>query len=376
MSASTIEHPGEVRWETRLLAVVAATLTVFGIASVYSAASFHSAGLREVLKQLSGAAIGGVAMMVAARLDYQRWRDGAWLLLGFTVALLVLLLIPGLGSIAPEVNGARRWIRFPGGTFQPSELARFAIVVWASMIAAKKGEQIRDFKKGVAPVLVITASVSLLVLVEPNLSMATVIALLGGVVLFTAGARIGQFMLLGVAGLFAAVAAIVAEPYRFQRVRCFFGLASDCQAGTSWQLTEATKGFGAGRLFGVGFGEGQLKLDYLPIASSDFLFATVGEEWGFLGVLFVILLFGIFCWLGFRIARTAPDPFGRYLATGLTAAVGLSALMHMAVNMGLMPTTGLALPFMSSGRASLLVTLLTVGVLISVGRMRGRPVSR
>ena len=375
MSPSAIQHPGEARWETRLLAVIAATLTVFGIASLYSAASFQEAGLREALKQLSGAALGAIAMAIASRLDYQKWRVWAWPLLGITAAMLIVLLLPGMSRFAPEVNGARRWLKLPGGTFQPSELARFAIVVWVAMIAAKKGEQIRDFRKGVVPVLLITGIIAALVLVEPNLSMATVIALLGGTVLFTAGARIGQFLLLGVAVVFLAVGAIVAEPYRFLRVRCFFGLASDCQSGANWQLDQATKGFGAGRLLGVGFGEGQLKLDYLPIASSDFLFATIGEEWGFLGVLFVILMFGVFCWLGFRIARTAPDPFGRYLATGVTAAVGTSALMHMAVNMGLMPTTGLALPFMSSGRASLMVTLLTVGVLISVGRMRGRSVA-
>jgi cell division protein FtsW len=372
VTAKGIEHPGELRWETRLLAVVAATLTVFGIASVYSAASFQEAALREVLKQLSAAAIGGIVLAIVARVDYQWWRRSAWILLGLTAALLVLLVLPGTDRLAPEINGARRWIQLPGGSFQPSELARFAIVVWAAAIATKKGDQIRQLKKGIAPVLLVTGLMAALVLIEPNLSMATVIALLGGIVLFTAGAKIGHFLLLGVGAVFVGVAAVMAEPYRFQRVICFLGLASNCEAGTDWQLEQATKGFAAGRVLGVGFGEGQLKLDYLPYATSDFLFSTVGEEWGFLGVAFVLILFGTFCWLGLRIARTAPEPFGQYLATGLTASVGLTALMHMAVNMGLMPTTGLALPFMSSGRSNLLVTLLGVGVLISIGRMRGR----
>ncbi len=376
MSPAPVEHPSDVRWETRLLGVIAATLTVFGIASVYSAASFDAQGGREVLKQLSAAAVGAFALLVVARIDYQRWRGWAWPLLGLTVILLAVLLVPGLGAINRKINGARRWINLPGASFQPSELARFAVVVWAAMMAAKKGDQIRQFKKGMGPVLVVTGFVSLLVLLEPNLSMATILVLLGGVVLFTAGARIGQFMLLFVFVVFLGVGAIMAKPYRFHRAKCFLGLAANCEEQTDWQLNQATKGFAAGRLTGTGFGEGQLKLHYLPEASSDFLFSTVGEEWGFLGVMFLLGMFGVTCWLGFRIAQTAPDPFGQYLATGLTASIGLTALMHMAVNMGLMPTTGLALPFMSSGRSNLMVTLLGVGVLISVGRMRGRAALR
>ncbi len=370
---SAPRHPADFRWETRLLGVVVAILTVFGIASVYSAASFQANAIREVLKQLSAALVGGIGMVVASRVDYRRWRQGAWILLLITMVLLLICVIPGTEALAPRTNGARRWLRLPGGTFQPSELARFAIVVWAAALATKKGERIRDFKKGMVPILLITGLVSLLVLLEPNLSMATVVALLGGVVLFTAGARIGQFLLLGVAAVFLAVAAIQAEPYRFARVRCFLGLAGKCEGGTGWQVGQATIGFASGRVMGVGFGEGQLKLNYLPEAPSDFLFATIGEEWGFLGVAVIVLLFAAFCGLGFRIAKTAPDPFGQLLATGLTASVGLTALMHMAVNTNLMPTTGLGLPFMSAGRSNLLVTLVATGVLISVGRMRGKP---
>lgn len=367
------KHPAELRWETRLLALAAAVLTVFGIASVYSAASFQANAIREVLKQLSAAVVGGLALLLVSRIDYRYWRRGAWPLLFATVVLLLVLVVPGTENLAPRTNGARRWLYLPGGTFQPSELARFTIVVWVAMIAAKKGDRIREFKKGVLPILLVIGLVSLLVLLEPNLSMATVIALLGGVVLFTAGARIGQFLLLGVATVFLAVAAIQAEPYRFARVRCFLGLAGQCESGTGWQVGQATIGFASGQVVGVGFGEGQLKLNYLPEAPSDFLFATIGEEWGFLGVLVVVLLFAAFCWVGFRIAKTAPDGFGQFLATGLTASVGLTALMHMAVNTNLMPTTGLGLPFMSAGRSNLLVTLIGVGVLINVGRMRGRP---
>jgi cell division protein FtsW len=147
----------------------------------------------------------------------------------------------------------------------------------------------------------------------------------------------------------------------------------DAVTDAGFQINQSLVGIGSGGLFGVGFGEGQQKLGYLPYAYSDFLFSTIGEEWGFIGIVTVVALFSLFCWLGFRIARTATDPFGQYLAVGLTATIGLTAFMHMAVSLGIMPTTGLTLPFMSYGRSSQVISLLGTGILINVGRLRGSP---
>ena len=371
MKPPVVRQPGELRWETRLLTVVTAVLTVFGIASLYAAAAMEDRPFNLFAKQLAGAGVGAVALLIVSRVDYHRWRTLAWPLLLLALAALVVVVLPFTGSIAPSINGARRWIQLGPVNFQPSELARFAIVVWTAMLAAKKGDAVRGFKKGVLPFLLIIGVMSFLILIEPNLSMATLVALLGGVVLFTAGAKIGHFLLLGVAALFGGLSLIWAEPYRLQRLKCFL---EPCESGGDWQLQQALLGFGSGGPLGVGYGHGQLKMNYLPYAHSDFLGATIGEEWGFLGVLVISLLFFIFCWLGFRIAKTAPDPFGQYLATGLTASVALAALLHGAVNLGLMPTTGLALPFMSSGLSALLVALFSVGVLVNIGRSRGRPV--
>lgn len=371
MKAPVVRQPGELRWETRLLTVVTAVLTVFGIASLYAAAAMAARPFDLFMKQLAGAGLGVVALLIVSRVDYHRWRNLAWPLLLLALAALVVVVLPFTRGIAPSINGARRWIQLGPINFQPSELARFAIVVWTAMLAAKKGEAVRGFKKGVLPFLLVIGVMSFLILIEPNLSMATLVALLGGVVLFTAGARIGHFLLLGVAALFGGLSLIWAEPYRMQRLKCFL---EPCEGGGDWQLQQALIGFGSGGPLGVGYGHGQLKMNYLPYAHSDFLGATIGEEWGFLGVLVISLLFFIFCWLGFRIAKTAPDPFGQYLATGLTASVALAALLHGAVNLGLMPTTGLALPFMSSGLSALLVALFSVGVLVNIGRSRGRPV--
>ncbi|MGH7560128.1 MAG: FtsW/RodA/SpoVE family cell cycle protein [Gemmatimonadales bacterium] len=370
MSAPAIRHPGELRWETRLLGVVTATLTAFGIASLYAAATMQENAFRLALNQLVGAIAGGMLLGIASYVDYHRWRDLAWPLLLAVLVALVIPLLPFTVAISRPVNGARRWVDIGPVNFQPSEAARFAVIVWTAMLAAKKGEAVRGFKKGVAPFVVVLGLVSLLILLEPNLSMSVLVALIGGVVLFTAGAKIGHFLLLGVAAFFAALSLIWAEGYRLERLRCFL---EPCAGGGDYQLGQALIGFGAGGPLGVGFGQGQLKMNYLPYAYSDFLFSTIGEEWGFLGVLIVVLLFGIFCWLGFRIAKTAPDPFGQYLATGITVAVALSAALHMLVTLGLMPTTGLSLPFMSHGRSGLVIALLSVGVLVNIGRLRGKP---
>jgi cell division protein FtsW len=366
-----------MRWETRLLGTVTALLLGFGIAATYGAASLvtvggQSVGLDFAMRQLSGALLGGVLLLLASRQDYYRWRVLAWPLLLVTVALLLIPVLPFTTGIAPVVNGARRWVELGPLSFQPSELARVAVVVWCAMLAAKKGSQIREFKKGMLPFILVLGLVSFLILLQPNLSMATLVALLGGLVLFASGAKIGHFILLSGAAVILVFHQIRDAQYRLARLVTFLN-PGDATTEAGFQIHQSLVGIGSGGIFGTGFGQGQQKLGYLPYAYSDFLFSTIGEEWGFIGVLAVVSLFALFCWLGFRIARTAADPFGQYLAVGLTASIGLTAFMHMAVSLGLMPTTGLTLPFMSYGRSSQVISLLATGILINIGRSRGRP---
>jgi cell division protein FtsW len=377
VSERSVRHPGELRWETRLLGAVTAILVVFGIASTYGAASLvtlrgESAGMDFMARQIIGAMMGGILLLLASRQDYYRWRAWAWPLLLLTFVLLLIPILPFTHSISPVINGARRWVDLGPVNFQPSELARFAIVVWCAMLASKKGAQVREFKKGVLPFIVVLGSVSLLILLQPNLSMATLVAILGGLVLFTAGAQIGHFIILGAVAVLLVFHQIRDAEYRLSRLVTFLN-PGDGTSDAGFQIYQSLVGFGSGGVFGTGFGEGQQKLGYLPYAYSDFLFSTIGEEWGFIGVFVVVSLFAVFCWLGFRIARTASDPFGQYLAVGLTAAIGLSAFMHMAVSLGLVPTTGLTLPFMSYGRSSQVISLVATGVLLNIGRQRGKP---
>jgi cell division protein FtsW len=378
MTDTPLIHPGQLRWETRLLGVVTATLVAFGIATIYGASSLvrlpdgRMVGGSYALSQFTGALVGGLLMLTISRMDYRRLRPLAWPLMFGSIVLLVFILLPFVpGSIAPRLNGAKRWIRLGPVQLQVSEFARLAVIVWCAMLATKKGEQVRQFKKGVMPFLVVLGFTSLLILLEPNMSMAVLVSLIGGIVLFTAGAKIGHFLLLGTGGVILALQLIQVAGYRADRLDKFLNGAE-----ASSQIHQSLVGIGSGGLFGVGFGYGQQKYGFLYAAYSDFIFSAIGEEWGFLGIVVIVILFGIFCWLGFRIANTAADAFGQYLATGLTAAVGVSAAIHMAVSLNLMPTTGLTLPFVSFGRSSLVMSLVGVGLLLSIGRMREKPVRR
>ncbi len=364
-------------WETRLLALATAVLVVFGIAAVYGASSIVAvqngeSGSVFALRQLLGATLGAVGMWLAARLDYHLWQRYAWPLLGIVAMTLLIVLLPFADPIVVERNGARRWLGGSLLSFQPAEFAKFAVVAWTAMLATKKGDRIREIKRGALPFIVIVGPIALLILLEPALSNAVLVCLLAGIVLFTAGARIGHFIVLALIALPIVWREIVTVQYRLQRMLTFLSPGSD-YLESSWQIEQSLTGMGAGRLFGVGFGEGLQKLGYLPYAYSDFVFSTIGEEWGFVGVALLLAVFATFVGIGLRISRLAPDRFGALLGTGLTALVGVTALMHMAVTLGVVPTTGLPLPLISYGRSNLIVSLVATGVLVNIGESRMRP---
>jgi len=366
----------ERRWETRLLAVVAMALSMIGIVAVYGASSLVTTkggglvGSSYGLNQAVGLLVGGVLATIVARFDYHVWQRWAWPLLGVVAVLLIIPLLPFTRGIAPVLNGARRWVYLGPLHIQPSELAKFAIVIWTAMLAAKKGEQMRSFRRGVIPVLAIVGPLVGWIFLEPNLSMALLVTLLAGVVVFSAGAKIGHFLVLAVGSAPLVFGAVATAQYRIARVLTFLNPGS-APTEANWQVRQSLIGIGAGQLLGVGVGQGQQKLGYLPFAYGDFIFSTLGEEWGFVGVLALALGFGMFIWLGFRIARSARDPFGQLLAAGLTALIGVSAVLHIGVNLAVLPATGITLPFVSYGRSSLVVSLIATGVLISVGQGRG-----
>lgn len=358
------------RWEPRLLLLTTTFLAAFGVAAVYGASSIVALqggepGSAFALRQAIGVAVGAVLLVVGARTDYHVWQRYAWPIWGGVFAILVIMLLPIASPIVLELNGARRWVGFRGLSIQPSEFAKFTIVAWTAMLAAKKGTGVRDLKKGLVPFLVIVVPTAAAISFQPSLSMALLVVLLAGVVLFSAGARVGHFILIGMVAVPFLWREITLVQYRLQRWLGFLSPGTDYADG-GWQIQQSLIGIGAGRLFGVGFGEGTQKMGYLPYGYSDFIFSTIGEEWGFLGVVGVVAAFSLFVWLGLRIARAAEDPFGTLLAVGLTALVGVTAFLHMAVTLGVVPTTGIPLPFISFGRSNLLVSLFATGVLLNI----------
>jgi len=327
-------------WEPAAVVLLTVLLVAFGLVTLYSASSVLAwrqdlPDTYFVLRQAGGALVGLVLLTACALVPYHRWTHWAWPLLWTSVGLLVITVLPGTEAIAPEVNGARRWLRVAGIGLQPSELAKVAVILWTAAIAVKKQDHFKSLTLGLGPFFVIWALVLLPILLQPNLSTALIIAVLGLLVVFAAGARVAHFAFL----------ALLVFPF----VR------------TQLEV-------GSGGVTGVGFGEGRQKFGFLPEAHNDFIFAMVGEEWGLVGVVLLLATYLALVLVGFRIAARAPDLFGELLAVGITSLIALQAALHMAVGLGLLPTTGVALPLFSYGRSGLLATLAALGILVSVAR--------
>jgi len=363
-------------WEAPMLLLLTIVLLSFGLVMVYSASAVNAQtlGLADyhfVVRQALGGAVGMVLLVVLAEVDYHWWGRLAWPLVGVTALALAVLVIPGTEAIAPRVNGARRWLTLGPVAVQPSEFAKLVLIAWTAKLAVKKQELLPSLSRGLMPFLVIWGLIALLVFLEPNLSTAALIVLLAALVVFAAGARIGHFLVLGLIGLPLLWSQIESVQYRLRRVLAFLDPSHD-PAGVSYQINQSLIALGSGELFGRGFGRGEQKFGFLPEPHNDFIFAMIGEEWGFLGTAFMVLMFGAFGLVGYRVARQAPDLFGFLLAIGVTNLIVVQALLHMAVALALVPTTGVTLPFISYGRSSLLVCLAAVGVLLSVARAADR----
>lgn len=357
-------------WESAVLLGTTLLLLAFGLVTLYSSSAILAERAGEadyffVLRQAAGAVVGLAALGLCARTSYRVWWYLAWPLVGLSVFALLLLVLPWTTGIAPEVNGARRWLQL-GVTVQPSEFAKIAVVVWTAMLAVRKHEHFQSLSRGLGPFLVVWGVLVLLVAAEPDLSTACLLGMLGALVVFAAGGRVGHFVFLGLAA--APLLWIqLGVGFRARRIVSFLNPAAD-PAGAGYQVHQSLIAIGSGGLTGQGFGEGRQKFGFIPEPHNDFIFSMIGEEWGLVGVLFVVSLYLLLVLVGFRVARRAPDLFGRLLAVGFTNLIALQAVLHMAVGLSLVPATGLALPLVSYGRSNLLVTLVAVGIVMSVAR--------
>lgn len=364
------------RWrmsiEGRALVLVTAVLLTVGLAVLFSASALLAVGKDQpgyfyVLRQATGALVGIVAFAVLAKVDAERWRAMAWPLMLGSIVLMI-----GVLFTAP-VGGSRRHLF--GGSLQPSEFAKFAILVWTPMLLVKKGAAVKRVGKGLMPFAVVIGTLSVLAILEPDYSVAMMFCLLTAVLLFVGGARIAHFVMFGALGLALVGFQVSQSPYVRERVRSFLEgeqASSERRSPTGDQQFQSFVAVGSGGLLGVGFGQGNQQRGWLPLAQSDFIGSILGEEFGFVGFAGITVLYALYGWLGFRIARNARSPFLSLVAVGLTFTTVLTAFIHLGVVIGLLPNTGLTLPFVSYGRSNLVLTLAMTGILVNIGSERER----
>jgi cell division protein FtsW len=350
-----------------IIVLMVVALTCFGVVMVYSASSimatkkFHD-GFYFLKRQGIYALLGFGAMAVAMRIDYHFWKKAAIPILLACLGLLVLVLIPGIGGSA---GGSSRWLRLPGFSFQPSEMAKIAFIMYMAFSLDKKQDKVRFFSTGFLPYMVVLAVMLLLLLKQPDLGSSLTLGCVAMVMLFAAGTRLSYILSMLLLALPFLYYAIMHVDYRRRRIMAFLNPWED-PSNTGFQIIQSWIAVGTGGVFGQGLGEGKQKLFYLPEAHTDFIFSVVGEELGFIGVMVIVAMFFLLIQRGIRVALYAEDNFGRSLAFGISTLVGLEAFVNIAVVTGIFPTKGLALPFISYGGSSLIITLFAVGILLNI----------
>jgi cell division protein FtsW len=353
-----------------IILFTALTLVAFGIVMVFSASVYIlGEGVRgdsffHLRRQAFWAALGLAGMFFFSNFDYWKLKRYTNLSLLASLILLLAVFIPGVGM---EINGARRWIGVAGLTGQPSDLAKVALLLFAAAYLSRKDVRVHKFFEGPFPVLAALGVFFLLILMQPDLGTAMAMAGTVMVVVFVAGMPLHHLGLLGAVSLPVMGYLMASEPYRLRRLMSFRDPWAD-PLNTGYQIIQSLYALGPGGIFGLGLGRGRQKYFYLPEPHSDFIFAVIGEELGFIGATSVLLLFFLLLWRGFKIALSAPDSFGSLLATGITAMIGLQALMNIGVVTGSIPVTGINLPLISSGGSSLLFTMCSIGVLLNISK--------
>lgn len=349
--------------------IVVLMLLAYGLIMVFSASSasahyLYGDAFYFIKRQFLWALVGLVAMFFTSRLNYKLYYKFALPILLIAIVLLILVKIPGIGQVR---NGARRWLGFGPLTFQPSEIAKYALIIFLAKSLPQNQDNLKKFWTGFVPYLVVIGVVAGLVLIEPHMSGTMIILMIGVLMLFLAGAKIWHFVVLALPAVGAVAAMIAISPYRMQRFLTFLDPFSDI-LGDSWQVVQSLYAIGSGGIFGLGLGQSRQKFLYLPEPQNDFIFSIICEELGFFGALLVIVLFVILLWKGIKIAMHAPDAFSGMLVGGITALIGIQVLMNIAVVTSSMPATGIPLPFFSYGGTSLLFILCGMGIILNVSR--------
>ncbi len=348
-------------------------LTAIGIIMVYSASSvlaFKKFGTDYffLIKQSLFAIAGLIALVCFRHFPYRYFKIMAYPLLIFALILLGAVFIPGLGYSA---GGSARWLRFGGFTVQPSEFARLSMIIFLSYSIEKKSENLSNFYIGFLPHVIVLGLFTVLLFLQPDFGSVVILSAITWLMLFVGGVRIlhlvpSVFLLLPFAYIY-----MVSADYRVKRLMSFWD-PWQYPADEGYQIVHSLMAFGTGGIWGAGIGKGYQKLHYLPEPHTDFIFSVIGEELGLLGVLIILVMYALILWRGIKIAKNTDDNFGTFLATGITAAIGIQVCINMGVTLGILPTKGLTLPFLSYGGTSLLVNMASIGILMNIGKSGAR----
>jgi len=355
-----------------IVLMMAVILTCFGVVMVYSASSvmaakkFHD-GFFFLKRQSLYALMGFAGMAVLMHVDYHVWKKWAVPLFLTCFFLMLVVFIPGIGGTA---KGASRWIRLPGFNFQPSELAKVALIIYMAYSLEKRQDKLKQFMSGFFPYLLILGVFIAVLLAQHDMGAALTMFMVAIVMLFAAGTKVQYILGMGLVALPGVVYLVVTKAYRMRRITAFLDPWQD-PTDAGFQIIQSWLALATGGVIGQGLGEGKQKLFYLPEAHTDFILSVLGEEMGFVGVIVIASMFLLLVQRSIRVAIAAEDNFGRFLAFGIAVLLGLEAFTNMAVVTGLFPTKGLALPFLSYGGSSLIISLCAVGILLNVStRMR------
>jgi cell division protein FtsW len=353
----------------RLLLGLLAALLVIGLVMLWSASTveskqnFGNTSYYFTHQLLYGVGIGLVAMYILSLIDYHIWKKFIPFAIAGTLALLVLIKVPGLGFTA---NGATRWLSLGPFFFQPSELAKIALIMYLAGWMSERGHH-KNFWQSVFPPVMIIGLYCILILWQPDLGTMLSLVMTAAIMMFVGGIHLRYFAWLSLGGIVVLLGLIKLEPYRVQRITAFLNRSVD-PLGIGYQINQALLAIGSGGWFGYGYGHSRQKYSYLPEAINDSIFAVMAEELGFIRVLLILLLFGWFILRGVQISLRAPDLFGKMMAIGIIGSIGSAMIVNISAITGLLPLTGIPLPFFSYGSTAMIVTLASCGILLNISR--------
>jgi cell division protein FtsW len=353
----------------RILLYATFALLVFGLVMIASAGIAYSRGhfgdsYYFFKRQLLGVGIGLVVLYFAQKINYNFWKKISFPFFVLSVIFLILVFVPGVGS---KIYGASRWLAIGPLSFQPSEMLKISLVIYLAAWLESRGGRVKDFFEGLLPFLVIIAIVSFLLLKQPDMGTLGVVILMAIAMFFVSGSKISHMLLMAGAGLAAVLALIKIESYRMNRLLVFLHPELDPR-GIGYQINQALLAIGSGGILGVGLGHSLQKFNYLPEPVGDSIFAIIGEELGLVGCVVLIALFVLLAVRGLKIAKHAPDEFSRLVAVGIVSWIFLQAFINIAAISGLIPLTGIPLPFISYGGTSIVFLLLGVGILLNISK--------